>query len=133
MKKYQLIIILLVITFSSYGQKERKFIRDGNGFFKEGLKDTVKLDSVSFGKAEVAYRRALQIKPDDFQWQFNLADAIYKQGKPEEAATAFEDLIEKEVYKIPVPAELGEAPVYNPKARRKGPKKIFKKRPFKKK
>ncbi|MFT5749086.1 MAG: ATP-dependent RNA helicase RhlE [Ancylomarina sp.] len=44
-----------------------------------------------------------------------------------------EDLIEKEVYKIPVPAELGEAPVYNPKARRKGPKKIFKKRPFKKK
>ena len=46
---------------------------------------------------------------------------------------SIEDLIEKEVYKIPVPAELGEAPVYNPKARRKGPKKVFKKRPFKKK
>ena len=44
-----------------------------------------------------------------------------------------EDLIEKEVYKIPVPSELGEAPVYNPKARRKGPRKPFKKRPFKKK
>ena len=44
-----------------------------------------------------------------------------------------EDLIEQEVYKIPVPAELGEAPVYNPKERRKGPHKSFKKRPFKKK
>ncbi|RXQ96123.1 DEAD/DEAH box helicase [Ancylomarina salipaludis] len=44
-----------------------------------------------------------------------------------------EDLIEKEIYKIPVPAELGEAPVYNPKVRKKGPKKFFKKRPFKKK
>ncbi len=44
-----------------------------------------------------------------------------------------EDLIEKEIYKIPVPAELGEAPVYNPKVRPKGGKKFFKKRPFKKK
>ncbi|RZT93442.1 superfamily II DNA/RNA helicase [Ancylomarina subtilis] len=44
-----------------------------------------------------------------------------------------EDLIEKDIYKIPVPAELGEAPVYNPKVRKKGPKKFFKKRPFKKK
>ncbi|MCZ4696249.1 DEAD/DEAH box helicase [Ancylomarina euxinus] len=44
-----------------------------------------------------------------------------------------EDLIEKEIFKIPVPAELGEAPIYNPKPKRKGPKTFFKKRPFKKK
>jgi superfamily II DNA/RNA helicase len=45
-----------------------------------------------------------------------------------------EDLIESEVYKIPVPAELGEAPVYNPKTfKAGGKKKFFKKKNFKKK
>ncbi|MRT93165.1 DEAD/DEAH box helicase [Ancylomarina sp. 16SWW S1-10-2] len=44
-----------------------------------------------------------------------------------------EELIEQDVYKIPVPAELGEAPVYNPKAKRKGSHKPFKKRPYKRK
>ncbi|MGQ1908333.1 DEAD/DEAH box helicase [Marinifilum sp. RC60d5] len=43
-----------------------------------------------------------------------------------------EDLIESEVYKIPVPAELGEAPEYKPKtyskSKPKGKRKFFKKR-----
>ncbi len=41
-----------------------------------------------------------------------------------------EDLIESEVFKIPMPAELGEAPQYNPKSK---PKSQGKKRFFKKK
>ncbi|MDE5417816.1 DEAD/DEAH box helicase [Labilibaculum sp. DW002] len=44
-----------------------------------------------------------------------------------------EDLIESEVYKIPVPAELGEAPEYNPKSRPTGKRKFVKKKNFKKK
>ncbi|PKQ65439.1 ATP-dependent RNA helicase [Labilibaculum filiforme] len=45
-----------------------------------------------------------------------------------------EDLIESSVYKIPVPAELGEAPEYNPKSfKAGGKKKFFKKKNFKKK
>ncbi|MBI9057599.1 MAG: DEAD/DEAH box helicase [Labilibaculum sp.] len=44
-----------------------------------------------------------------------------------------EDLIESEVYKIPVPAELGEAPEYNPKSRPAGKRKFVKKKNFKKK
>ncbi|MFA9370625.1 MAG: DEAD/DEAH box helicase [Labilibaculum antarcticum] len=45
-----------------------------------------------------------------------------------------EELIESEVYKIPVPEELGEAPVYNPKTYSGGgKKKSFKKKNFKKK
>ncbi len=41
-----------------------------------------------------------------------------------------EDLIESEVFKIPMPQELGEAPTYNPKSRPKnqGKKRFFKKR-----
>jgi len=44
-----------------------------------------------------------------------------------------EDLIESEVYKIPVPEELGEAPTYNPRtySKPKGKRKFFKKKNFK--
>ncbi|RUT73448.1 DEAD/DEAH box helicase [Ancylomarina longa] len=44
-----------------------------------------------------------------------------------------EDLIESEVYKIPVPEELGEAPTYNPRtySKSKGKRKFFKKKNFK--
>jgi len=95
MKGIILIIFVVVLSFGASAQKERKFIREGNDYFNEGLKDTAKLDTITFGKAEVAYRRALQIKPDDFHWQFNLADAIYKQKKSDQAATEFEKLADK--------------------------------------
>ncbi len=97
MKTYLFIMFVLGLPFFTAAQKERKFVREGNGFFEQGLKDTAKLDTVSFGKAEVAYRRALEIKPNDFHWQFNLADAIYKQKKSDEAAKEFERLADETV------------------------------------
>ncbi|MCK9413172.1 MAG: tetratricopeptide repeat protein [Prolixibacteraceae bacterium] len=101
MKKFHILIILLLPSFLALAQKERKFVREGNKWFETGLKDTAKLDTVSFGKAEVAYRRALEIKPEDHQWQFNLADALYKQKKAEESAKEFGDIAEK----TPLPAD----------------------------
>jgi tetratricopeptide (TPR) repeat protein len=95
MKRYILLIFALITTFCASAQKERKFIREGNQLYETGLKDTAKLDTISFGKAEVAYRRALELKPDDHQWQFNLADALYKQKKAEESAKEFENIAEK--------------------------------------
>jgi tetratricopeptide (TPR) repeat protein len=95
MKILALITFVFVLSFAASAQKERKFIREGNDYFKEGLKDTAKLDTITFGKAEVAYRRALEIKPEDYHWQFNLADAIYKQKKADQAATEFEKLADK--------------------------------------
>lgn len=101
MEKLILTLLLLVSVSGLFAQKERKFVREGNGYYNEGLKDTAKLDTISFGKAEVAYRRALEIKPEDFHWQFNLANSIYKQNKPDQAASEFEKLAEKTT----VPAE----------------------------
>jgi Ca-activated chloride channel homolog len=106
------VLFILGISFTASAQKERKFIREGNDYFKEGLKDTSKLDTVSFRKAEVAYRRALEIKPNDFHWQFNLADAIYKQKKSEEAATEFEklsDQTQKPIEKAAIYHNLGNS------------------------
>ncbi len=101
MKKIIIILLGLVCTTVSFAQKERKFVREGNSYYAEGLKDTTKLDTISFGKAEVAYRRALQLKPDDFHWQFNLANSLYKQNKPDQSASEFEKLAEKAT----IPAE----------------------------
>jgi len=101
MKILILTTLALVIAHTTFAQKERKFVREGNGYYTNGLKDTAKLDTISFGKAEVAYRRALQIKPDDFHWQFNLANSLYKQAKPDQSATEFEKLADK----ITVPVE----------------------------
>lgn len=95
MKKNILIVLICLLALNSFAQKERKFIREGNGYYNDGLKDTTKLDTISFGKAEVAYRRALEIKPEDFHWQFNLANSIYKQNKAEQAASEFEKLLDK--------------------------------------
>lgn len=90
------IVLMAMIIFLAvppvFAQKERKYIREGNRFFEKGLQDTTSLDTVNFSKAEVAYRRALQEKPNDFKWKFNLADATYKQAKPGKAAEQFEQL-----------------------------------------
>jgi len=101
MKKLLVITLILIPVSTAFAQKERKFVREGNGYYNDGLKDTTKLDTINFGKAEVAYRRALELKPEDFHWQFNLANSIYKQNKPEQSATEFEKLSEKTT----VPAE----------------------------
>jgi tetratricopeptide (TPR) repeat protein len=90
------IVLMAMIIFLAvpvFAQKERKYIREGNRFFDQGLQDTTSLDTVNFSKAEVAYRRALQEKPDNFKWKFNLADAMYKQAKPAKAAEEFQQLI----------------------------------------
>lgn len=92
MRQIVLMTMILFLTVPVFAQKERKFIREGNRDFAKGLEDTTSLDTVRFGKAEVAYRRALQEKPDNFQWKFNLADALYKQAKPAKAAEEFEQL-----------------------------------------
>ncbi|TNF43254.1 MAG: tetratricopeptide repeat protein [Bacteroidetes bacterium] len=79
----------------AFGQNERKHIRSGNKLFMDALKDTTKIDTVKFSNAETEYRKALNKKPNDLQWNFNLADAIYKQQRFDEAAGKFADLAEK--------------------------------------
>jgi tetratricopeptide (TPR) repeat protein len=70
-------------------------VRSGNKLFFDAVKDTTQIDSVKFVDAETEYRKALNKKPNDAQWNFNLADAIYKQKRFDEAAGKFGDLAEK--------------------------------------
>ena len=86
------IIFLMIFglgTLSAMAQQERKFIREGNDFFQQQ----------DFEKAEVEYRKAVDKKNDSFEAMFNMADALYKQKKYEEALKKFSELAEKETDK----------------------------------
>ena len=95
MKNWILILFVLSVSVVSFGQNERKHVRSGNKLFMEAVKDTTKIDSVKFSNAETEYRKALNKKPNDLLWNFNLADAIYKQQRYDEAAGKFAELAEK--------------------------------------
>lgn len=95
-----LLIFLLTLAISSQAQNERKFIRKGNDLFEQALKDTAQLDTATFNKAEINYRKALEKRPNDLKWNFNLGDALYKQKKFEQATSKFEDIAKNSNDKI---------------------------------
>ena len=81
-----LIIFLLALVLSGHAQNERKFVRQGNKYYGAALKDSTKIDTIQFNKAEIEYPKALEKKPDDAKWNFNLSNALYKQMKFEESS-----------------------------------------------
>ena len=96
MKRIILIATILTsFTFLTSAQNERKFVRNGNKLFMEAVRDTTRLDTTKFSNAETEYRKALNKKPDDKKWNFNLADALYKQMRFDEAEGKFNDLADK--------------------------------------
>ena len=70
--------LMLLIAGSASGQKypERRDIRSGNKLYEKG----------DYTEAEVAYRRALEKNAESYEANFNLADALYKQKRYDEAA-----------------------------------------------
>ncbi|MBL7967184.1 MAG: tetratricopeptide repeat protein [Prolixibacteraceae bacterium] len=92
---YLLIMFLLAWILTIQAQNERKFVRQGNKYYEKAIADTTRLDTALFNKAEIEYRKALDKKPDNARWDFNLADALYKQMKFEEAAEKFKDISER--------------------------------------
>lgn len=90
-----LFIPLLLISVVVFGQNERKFVRSGNKLYEEALKDTLQLDTTKFSQAEEEYRKALNKRPGHEKWEFNLADAMYKQMRFDEAQRKFSELSEK--------------------------------------
>lgn len=95
MRQIFFILFLLTVSATAFGQNERKFVRNGNKLFMEAVRDTTKIDSIKFSNAEVEYRKALEKRPEDLKWDYNLADAIYKQKRFEEAEGKFTELAEK--------------------------------------
>ena len=84
MHRNLLILFLLVYAypFPGFTQTERKYIREGNKYFK----------NKEYDNSEISYRKALEEKSNSFEALFNLGDALYKQEKFEDAAGEFNGL-----------------------------------------
>ena len=81
-----ILALLSLVCFETSAQKERKFIRKGNGLFEDK----------NFENSEVEYRKALDKDAASFEAAFNLGDALYKQKKYDEALEQFQALASKE-------------------------------------
>ena len=80
--KYIIIILLSFLGATTFAQKERKLIRDGNALYDKG----------KFKEAEMNYRKALDVNKTSPHGQFNLGDAVYQQRNFEESSKIFENL-----------------------------------------
>ncbi|HOO83460.1 MAG TPA: tetratricopeptide repeat protein, partial [Prolixibacteraceae bacterium] len=91
-----IIILFMLITLLGYGQKERRFIREGNRYYKNAVEnsDSIHIDSVNFVNAEVAYRKALDKKNNDLKATFNIGNSLFKQNKMAEASSQYEQALQ---------------------------------------
>ena len=95
MKKcYILLMILLAGTAHGLAQDktDRDYLRSGNKLYNDSL----------FIKAEVDYRKALELNPKSTDAMFNLANALLMQQKAKEAMEQYESVskIEKDKEKL---------------------------------
>lgn len=80
------VLALLLFSLDVLAQREeRKLIDNGNAEYKAG----------KYNEAEILYRKSLEKNRESEIANFNLADALYKQGKFEDAANIFQGIAGK--------------------------------------
>ena len=93
-KFYILSLLLMASTVQVFAQQktDRDYLRSGNKLYNDSL----------FIKAEVDYRKALEINPKSTDAMFNLANALLMQQKAKEAMEQYESVskIEKDKDKL---------------------------------
>ena len=74
------LVCLFLLALGGYAQKtDRDFVRRGNKLYADSM----------FVKAEVEYRRALDINPKSMEAMYNLGNALLMQQKAQEAMEQF--------------------------------------------
>jgi len=92
-QKIYIIALLLMTVHAGYAQKtDRDYLRSGNKLYSDSL----------FIKAEVDYRKALEINPKSTDAMFNLGNALLMQQKANEAMEQYQSVskIEKDKNKL---------------------------------
>ncbi len=93
LQKQYIILLFVLVAGSAFAQKtDRDYLRSGNKLYNDSL----------FIKAEVDYRKALEINPKSTDAMFNLANSLLMQQKANEAMEQFESVskIEKDKSKL---------------------------------
>ena len=90
-KTYITLLFLLVAGGSAFAQKsDRDYLRSGNKLYNDSL----------FVKAEVDYRKALEVNPKSTDAMFNLGNSLLMQQKAKEAMEQFESASKVEKDKL---------------------------------
>ena len=84
-KRSSLILVVLMVVISAYGQNERKVIRDGVRAYGDG----------EFEEAEVQFRKAENINQELYEAEFNTGAALYGQEKYEATVKQYESLLDQ--------------------------------------
>ena len=95
MKKFYILSVLLVASAGqvlAQQKTDRDYLRSGNKLYNDSL----------FIKAEVDYRKALEVNPKSTDAMFNLANALLMQQKAKEAMEQYQSVskIEKDKEKL---------------------------------
>lgn len=93
LQKSYITLLFLLAAGSAFAQKtERGYLRSGNKLYNDSL----------FIKAEVDYRKALELNPKSTDAMFNLANSLLMQQKAKEAMEQFESVskVEKDKEKL---------------------------------
>lgn len=88
-----LMVGLLMVSATAFGQKTvRDYLRSGNKLYKDS----------TFVKAEVDYRKALELDPKSTDAMYNLGNALLMQQKAKDAMEQFEAVskVEKDKKKL---------------------------------
>ena len=80
-QKGYIVMVMLLVSAGAYAQKtDRDYLRSGNKLYTDSL----------FVKAEVDYRKALDINPKSTDAMYNLGNSLLMQQKAKEAMEQFE-------------------------------------------
>ncbi len=79
-KSFYIFIIISLQSAFSFAQSEYSVMRDGNKMY----------DQNKYNGATEQYRKALEFDPNSKRAIYNLGDALYREGKFEEAASYFD-------------------------------------------
>ena len=108
MSRVAVILVLIFTTTRLFAQDARDLVADGNNFYRDS----------QYFKAELQYRKALETDPSNREAKFNLANALLKQNKNDEAEKLLNELNSQ-----PSPAFRSEVN-YNNGVRLSGEKKL---------
>ena len=84
MIRYIVPLLAFMFTLNAHAQKERKYIRQGNDYYKQE----------NYNNSRVAYKKALKRKPGSFKGNYNMGNALYKEGQYKKAAKNFNQIAE---------------------------------------
>jgi Ca-activated chloride channel family protein len=77
-------VLILAGTTLTFAQKaERSAIREGNKLY----------NSEKFTEAEIAYLKSIEVNPTSAEGMYNLGNALYKEGKFDEAAKQYQQVL----------------------------------------